>query len=39
MEKLPEFKVLEDEGRRSAFSKFIKRQKASQTFVTSDVLC
>ena len=27
MEQLPEYKALEDEGRRAAFSKFIKRQK------------
>lgn len=27
MEQLPEYQALEDEGRRAAFSKFIKRQK------------
>jgi hypothetical protein len=27
MQDLPEFKVLEDEGRRAAFVKYIKRQK------------
>lgn len=27
MEHLPEYKALEDEGRRVAFTKFIKRQK------------
>ena len=29
MESLPEFQALEDEGRRAAFLKFIKRQKVS----------
>lgn len=29
MENLPEYAALEDEGRRAAFSKFIKRQKVS----------
>ena len=29
MESLPEFQALEDEGRRVAFLKFIKRQKVS----------
>ncbi|KAH8107472.1 hypothetical protein DFH11DRAFT_1748020 [Phellopilus nigrolimitatus] len=29
MENLPEYKALEDEGRRAAFNKFIKRQKES----------
>jgi pre-mRNA-processing factor 40 len=27
MEKLPEWQALDDDGRRSAFSKFVKRQK------------
>ncbi|KAH8110818.1 hypothetical protein DFH11DRAFT_1730027 [Phellopilus nigrolimitatus] len=30
MENLPEYKALEDEGRRAAFSKFIKRQKVER---------
>lgn len=29
IEELPEFKALEDEGRRAAFAKFVKRQKVS----------
>ena len=32
MEHLPEYKALEEEGRRAAFSKFIKRQKVSLPF-------
>lgn len=31
MEALPEFQALEDEGRRAAFVKYIKRQKVGQT--------
>jgi pre-mRNA-processing factor 40 len=34
MEHLPEFKALEDEGRRSAFAKYIKRQKVRHSFYT-----
>jgi pre-mRNA-processing factor 40 len=29
MEKLPEWQALDDDGRRAAFNKFVKRQKAS----------
>jgi pre-mRNA-processing factor 40 len=31
-EHLPEFKALDDEGRRAAFAKFVKRQKVRLLF-------
>ena len=34
IENLPEFKALEDEGRRAAFAKFVKRQKVSRVSVS-----
>lgn len=34
MEHLEEFKALEDEGRRIAFAKFIKRQKVGGFFLS-----
>ena len=36
MENLPEYKALEDEGRRVAFAKFIQRQKVSSLSILSD---
>lgn len=36
MEQLPEYKALEDEGRRAAFNKFIKRQKVIYAYNLSN---
>ena len=33
MEDLQEFKALEDEGRRAAFAKFVKKQKVRLSFI------